>query len=296
MPSRKREAPRRYTDFGEMTLLRKTPGELAKKGDWADAVVRSTSELGLAGDRMPAGTFWIVKRNYGGLELRSFPCRCCGKQSFVGRVGEDEVTYIGHLPASDNWLERRKAREAADRMRLNGSACRTPAERYAVELIRTRVQRTTAGASCSEHTIITGTDEDARRRVLEAAAREAAGTGSLVACLEGARTPGTGAAAIWRAAADRTGPPATDEDVAPLGRLMDLENTGASSVTVCIADLDQLVERWKDRHEAWTLRHTLQNEPRVAVVATCGEWPPPGTTATDSGAWSSFAVSDIGPR
>ena len=290
-----REPPRRHTDFAGLRLLRKTPRELRRKSEWACAIVRSDHEVGHGSDRMPAGTFWLVRRNYGGLELQSFPCRCCGKQSFVGPVPEDDVTYIGQLPeGSGGWHDRHRAGEAARRTPLNGCACEAAAERCAVERIRDRVAAAVDQRRPSEHTVVIGADADARRRVLDAAAIESAGAGALVARLSGAEVSPTGANAVWRAAADRTGPPADDEDVAPLPRLLDLDATGAECVAVCIDDFDELIGRWKDRDEAWSLRHTLQNESRIVLVATCAKFPPPGTTAADSGAWGSFAVADIG--
>lgn len=289
-----REAPRRYTDFAGLRLLRRTPRELKRKANWAYAIVRSKREVGGA-ERTPAGTLWLVTRNHGGLELEALPCRCCERQTFVGGVPEDHVTYIGQLPDETGApYDDHRAREAARKLAVNGRRPTDPAERYTVERIGERVAASVAGQTSSEHTIVVGGDDGRRRRLIDQAAIDAAGTGALVARLDASRLSPTGANAIWRAAADRTGPPVADEDVAPLGRLVDLDGTGAACVAVCIDDLDALARRWRDRDEAWTLRHTLQNEPRVVVVASCRNFPPGGGGAGAPAAWNSFAIADIG--
>ena len=297
MANTRQEPPRRYTDFAGLRLLRRTPRELKeRKANWAYAIVRSHGEIGDR-ERMPAGTLWLVTRNHGGLELEALPCRCGRRQAFVDRVPEEQVTYIGQLPDSRGEpCADDRAREAARELAVNGCAPDDPAEAYAVERVRERVAASVAGQACSEHTIVIGGDAARRRRVMDQAAIEAAGTGALVARLDGAKLSPAGANAIWRAAADRTGPAATDEDVAPLGRLVDLEGTGADCVAVCIDALDAAARKWRERDEAWTLRHTLQNEPRVVVIASCGTFPPGRAADRAAAAWNSFAISDIETR
>ena len=136
-----------------------------------------------------------------------------------------------------------------------------PARSSAPERIGERIADARQGRASVEHTIVTGGSKRARRRVLDRAAVTAADCGAAVARLSGRTVTPRGANGIWRAAAERLGSTATDEDVAPLGRLT-VAVGDRGRVAVIVDDLDDLVDAWRDRHEVWSLRHTLQNEPK----------------------------------
>lgn len=64
------------------------------KRDWVGLRVVSCVPLSNGLARLPAGTFWRVKRNYGGLELVSEPCPTCGIRLRITRVPERDVNIV----------------------------------------------------------------------------------------------------------------------------------------------------------------------------------------------------------
>ena len=145
-----------------------------------------------------------------------------------------------------------------------------------------------------EHSVVTGGTAEARRHVLNTARETVRKWTAEIVKLEGTTLDASGPNAIWRAAADALRGPALDEDTAPLGRLLDTDDSAdPGAVAILIHDLDALIARWRDRDDVWTLRHTLQNEPRIVLAGSCDQWPPPNTTGRDSGAYGSFAVQRL---
>ena len=180
---------------------------------------------------------------------------------------------------------------AADTL-LGSRAC-TRRETWAAERIAERIAAAAASSAMPEHTVVIGTTGQARRQVLNSAAERATGPEVEIVKLEGARLEGTGPNAIWRAAADALRGPAKDEDTAPLARLLASREDADGAVAILVHDLDALIARWRERDDIWTLRHTMQNEPRIVLACSCAQWPPAGTSGCDSGAYGSFSVQQL---
>ena len=112
------------TEDGTGTLLRLTrkPRQaLRLKREWAGGIVRTHRRVENAYGALPAGTLWLVLESRGGLHLLSLPCRCCRFQLHISRIGEKEVTYLGHAPGLDESpLSVYAARQAAAEWRVNG--------------------------------------------------------------------------------------------------------------------------------------------------------------------------------
>jgi hypothetical protein len=66
-----------------------------RKGNWVGLLVRSLVPLRNAYGEVPPGTEFIVRRNYGGLHLRSVKCPKCGISFFINKVAENQVEIIG---------------------------------------------------------------------------------------------------------------------------------------------------------------------------------------------------------
>ena len=96
-----REEPRRVVLEGRR-LTRKTPKTLRKKREWGGGIVRAKSRVSNCHGMLPAGSYYQIIQNYGGLELLSLPCRCCGFRLHVSKVGEHEVDYLGHPEGTED--------------------------------------------------------------------------------------------------------------------------------------------------------------------------------------------------
>ena len=95
---------------------------LEKKANWKGAVVRSRRRIHNGHGSLPADAYWQVLRNYGGLELYSLPCKCCGFRLMSAKVSEQDVEYIGHIPNRQDEIHHwTLARTAADDWRVNGA-------------------------------------------------------------------------------------------------------------------------------------------------------------------------------
>ena len=112
---------------GRRTVV-KSRTTLRRKSEWEGAIVQTLIGVRNRGGGLPAGTYWLVTRNHGGLELTSLPCRCCGFRLHIIKVNEREVTYVGHLAGRDeSALKDYQARAVTDKWRINGAEPAKPA-------------------------------------------------------------------------------------------------------------------------------------------------------------------------
>lgn len=150
-----------------------------------------------------------------------------------------------------------------------------------------------AGRRVGEHTVVIGGNAAERGAVLGQTIAEMEGDPDRIATvrLDGRSLDG-GAGAMWGAAAEQLCGPAGDEVLNPLDRL--LEHDENRRIGIFIDGIDAMIERWDDRNEVWTLRRILQSEGRIVLAGTAERWPPAGTTGVDSGAYGSFATTDLG--
>ena len=63
-----REEPRRVVLVGRR-LIRKTPKTLRKKREWGGGIVRAKTRVSNCRGMLPAGSYYQIIQNYGGLEL-----------------------------------------------------------------------------------------------------------------------------------------------------------------------------------------------------------------------------------
>lgn len=65
--------------------------------DWKGLVVESLVSLSNQAVALPAGTRYIVTKNFGGLNLQSEPCPHCGLVMFVRYIPEKDVCIVGKV-------------------------------------------------------------------------------------------------------------------------------------------------------------------------------------------------------
>lgn len=68
--------------------------KLRRKKDWEGRIVRARCEMTNGYVTVPAGTFFTVHRNYGGLEMVSEACSCCGMKAWFRKVRESDVELL----------------------------------------------------------------------------------------------------------------------------------------------------------------------------------------------------------
>ena len=81
---------------GTPKLLELELRPLRLKRDWVGSYVESKVALRNGWGELPAGTVYVVSRNFGGLEMRSVGCPTCGMRLSIKKVPERSVTYLGH--------------------------------------------------------------------------------------------------------------------------------------------------------------------------------------------------------
>ena len=119
----RRPAPEpEYRTFKGLRLLVRPNSEMRRRrSTWEGAVVKTLERIENRGGAMPAGSYWLVLRNRGGLELVSLPCRCCGFQLRVLKVGESSVEYLGHVTDEKGRIPSGYFRpDATRKLRING--------------------------------------------------------------------------------------------------------------------------------------------------------------------------------
>ena len=75
--------------------------KLPRKKDWVGGRVVSLCPIANGYGSLPAGTTFEVRNSFGGLSLKSLPCRHCGFALFVRKVPESDVRYLGHPEATE---------------------------------------------------------------------------------------------------------------------------------------------------------------------------------------------------
>ena len=101
-------------------LLPKSAPALRRKVAWDGGIVRAKVGVGNSQGRLPAGSYYLIIRNHGGLELLSLPCRCCGFRLHVSKVEEHEVDYLGHPENEEDCTHWHRGRPSLNDWRVNG--------------------------------------------------------------------------------------------------------------------------------------------------------------------------------
>ena len=134
-----------------------------RRRPWIGAIVQSAKPLAARGGRMPAGMFYIVTENYGGLEMRALACRQCHHTHNVDRVRESDVIYIGHVPKA---LSIQSLHEVASAMLVNGKGPKAAPTRWrAVAENGGAVRRIETRGSAETWTPVARARGDEQRRV-----------------------------------------------------------------------------------------------------------------------------------
>ena len=110
-----------YIELAGRRLLRKSAQALRKKAAWGGGIVRAKIRVSNGQGVLPAGSYYQIVRNYGGLELVSLPCRCCGFRLHVSKVGEHEVDYLGHREDDEDAVQWYRGQPVLDEWRVNGA-------------------------------------------------------------------------------------------------------------------------------------------------------------------------------
>lgn len=99
--------------------LERIDGKLlrTRRRPWIGAVVQSLRGLGTRAESDPAGTFYLVTDNHGGLEMRTLACRTCEHTHTICKVPETDVRYLGHVRDTSNY---HRLYATARTMRANG--------------------------------------------------------------------------------------------------------------------------------------------------------------------------------
>ena len=134
-----------------------------RRRPWVGAIVRSARQLPARGGLMPAGMFYIVTENYGGLEMRALACRSCHHTHSVRGIRERDVAYIGHVPEERSV---HSLHEVASGMLANGQGPEAAPTRWrAVGEDQGAMRRIETRGSAEGWTPVARARRDERRRV-----------------------------------------------------------------------------------------------------------------------------------